>query len=183
MPLASDPGSRRGFSLADAMILIAATALAFGWLRMPENRPSFYDDGRIIENLRPFTMVGAAFAATWGLGVIAIRLRPPRPGGRKWKLRPGFVACLAATLGGLVKLATHSTWRASLNFRFTTWFVPTILGQLIEPAAMAVAGAWLVLWLAGIWRREKTWIDNLGIAVGASWIALEVLAWAALCLD
>ena len=61
--------------------------------------------------------------------------------------------------------------------------MPTVLGQFIEPATMAVTGAWLALWLAGMWRRERTWVDNLGIAVGVGWIALDVLAWAALCLD
>jgi hypothetical protein len=49
---------------------------------------------------------------------------------------------------------------------------------------MAVLGAWLALGLAGIWRRERTWIDNLGIAVGVLWIALDVvLAWTALIFD
>lgn len=61
--------------------------------------------------------------------------------------------------------------------------MPSILGQLIEPAAMAVAGAWLALAFAGTWARERTWIDDLGIGVGVAWIALDVFAWAALCLD
>jgi hypothetical protein len=33
---------------------------------------------------------------------------------------------------------------------------------------MAVMGAWLALWLAGLWKRERTWVDDLGIAVGLS---------------
>ena len=36
-----------------------------------ENRLTFISDGRIIENLRPSTLVGAAFAVTWGVGVLA----------------------------------------------------------------------------------------------------------------
>jgi len=184
MPHASDPSPRRGFGLADAMILVAATAAALGWLRKPlEYRLTFISDGRIIENLRPATLVGAAFAVTWGVGVLAIRLRPPRPGGGEWKRRPGFVACLAATAGCLVKLTALLVWGASAHYRFERWYVPSILGQLIEPAAMAVAGAWLALGLVGRWRRERTWVDNLGIAVGIGWVALFLLAWAALCLD
>lgn len=181
---ASEPASRRSFGLADAMILIAATALALAWLRKPlEYRVTFIRDGRIIENLRPSTLVGAAFAAMWCVGVLAIRLRPPRPAGPEWRRRPGFVACLAAFAGGLAKLAALLIWGASVKFRFETWYVPSILGQLIEPAAMAVAGAWLALVLVGTWHRERTWIDNLGIAVGVAWITLDVLAWAALCLE
>ncbi len=181
---AGDPGRRRGFGLADAMILIAATAASLGWLRQPlEYRLSFYADGRLIENLRPSTIVGAGFAATWSLGVLAIRLRPPRPIGKEWKRSPGFVACLAATSACLIKMAALFIWGASVKFKFETWYVPSILGQLIEPAAMAVIAAWLTLKLAGIWTRERNWIDNLGIAVGASWVVLEVLFWGTLCLE
>jgi hypothetical protein len=180
----NETAPRRGFGLADAMILIAATAAALGWLRKPlEYRLTFIADGRVIENLRPSTLVGAALAATWGLGVLAIRLRPPRPGGREWRRRPGFVACVAATAGCLAKLAALLIWGASENYRFESWYVPSILGQLIEPAAMSVGGGWLTLWLAGIWRRERTWVDNLGITVGLLWFALDGFAWAALCLD
>jgi hypothetical protein len=184
MSLSNETGHRRRFGLGDAMILIAAIAAALSWLRKPlEYRLTFISDGRIIDNLRPSTLVGAAFAATLGLGVLAIRLRPPRPCGREWKHRPGFVACVAATAGCLAKLVALLVWGASENYRFESWYVPSILGQLIEPAAMAVAGGWLTLWLAGMWRRERTWIDNLGIIVGLSWFALEVFAWAALCLE
>jgi hypothetical protein len=184
MDATSKPSPCRGFGLADAMILVAATGLALAWLRKSlEYRLTFVSDGRIIENLRPSTLVGAAFAVTWGLGVVAIRLRPPRPSGREWTCRPGFVACLAATAGCFTKLAALLIWGAAAHFRFERWYVPSVLGQLIEPAAMAVAGAWLTLWLAGLWKRERSWIDNLGIGVGLSWIGLDVFAWAALCLE
>jgi hypothetical protein len=184
MPLARDSRRPRGLGLVDGMILIASTALSLGWLRHPlEYRLSFYADGRIIENLRPSTIVGAGFAATWSLGVLAIRLRPPRPIGEEWKRSPGFVACLAATSACLIKMAALFIWGAFVKFKFETWYVPSILGQLIEPAAMGVVGAWLALGLAGTWARERSWIDNLGIGVGTSWIALEVFAWAALCLE
>jgi hypothetical protein len=44
-------------------------------------------------------------------------------------------------------------------------------------------GAWLTLLLAGMWRRAHTWIDKLGIAVEPWWIALDVFAWEALCVE
>jgi hypothetical protein len=169
-------------SLSDAMILVAATAAALGCLRQPlEPRLTCYADGRIIDNLRPLTLVGAAFTATWGAAVLAIRLRRPRPCGTDWRRRPGFIACVAATAGCLAKLAALLIWGASVNYLYVRWYVPTILGQMIEPAAMAVVGAWLALWLARMWKREQTWVDDLGIAVGLSWIALDAFAWASLC--
>ena len=81
----------------------------------------------------------------------------------------------------MVKLAALLIWGAFENYRFESWYVPSILGQLIEPAAMGVIGAWLALWLVGRWRRERTLVDDLGIVIGLSWLALEALAWAALC--
>jgi hypothetical protein len=180
----NESGPRRALGLADVMILFAATSVALAWLQKPlEYRLTFVSDGRIIENLRPSTLVGAAFASTWGLAVMAIRLRYPKPAGSGWSYRPGFIACAAATMGGLVKVSALLVWGAFENWRFESWYVPSILGQLVEPAAMAVAGAWLTLWLAGLWRREKSLIDDLGIVIGCAWLALEVLAWAALCLE
>jgi hypothetical protein len=175
---------RRALGIADFLILFAATAVALVWLRNPlEYRLTFISDGRIIDNLRPTTLVGAAFASTWGLGILAIRVRRLRRGDAGWSCRPGFVACAAATLAGLIKLAALLIWGASENYRFESWYVPSILGQLIEPAAMAVAGSWLALWLAGMWHRERTLVDDFGIVLGIVWLALEVLAWTALCFD
>jgi hypothetical protein len=48
---------------------------------------------------------------------------------------------------------------------------------------MAVCGAWLALWLAGLWKRERTLVDDLGIGIGLAWIGLEVASRAALCLE
>lgn len=170
--------------MADILILFAATAAAITWLRQPlERRVSFISDGRIIDNLRPATLVGAAFAATWSVGVIAIQFRRAWRGGADWRHRPGFVACAAATTCAVIKLAALLIWGASEKYRFESWYVPSILGQLIEPAAMGVAGAWLTLWLVGLWKRERTLIDDLGIVLGLLWLALETLAWGALCFE
>ena len=39
------------------------------------------------------------------------------------------------------------------------------------PGPFVVAGAWLLLALTGRWRAEKTWVDRLGRALGAVWVA------------
>src|SRR4051812_47859482 len=102
---------RRGLGLADVLILFAASAVALSWMRKPlEYRLTFISDGRIIDNVRPATLVGAAFAVTWGLGVLAIRLRLARHGSRGWTRRPGFVACATATLAAVIKLAALLIW-------------------------------------------------------------------------
>jgi hypothetical protein len=173
---------RRALGIADLLILVAATAAALGWLRKPlEYRLTFVSDGRLIDNVRPATIVGAAFAMTWSVAVALVSWRQSRAIGPRWKRAPGLIACVAATAAASVKLAALLIWGAFENYRFESWYVPSILGQLIEPAAMGVLGAWLALWMVGAWRRERTLVDDLGIAIGLSWIGLETLAWAALC--
>jgi hypothetical protein len=39
-----------------------------------------------------------------------------------------------------------------------------------ESPGLAVAGAYLALWAAGLWRSEPTWIDRAGRALGWFWI-------------
>ena len=148
-----------------------------------EYRLTFISDGRIIENLRPSTLVGAAFATTLSFGLIAIRLRNRRRSEVGWHYRPGTVACVAAMFAGLIKFAALMIWGVSRHFRFESWYVPSILGQLIEPAAMGVVGAWLALGLAGLWKRERTLVDDMGIAIGLLWLGLEVFCWVALCFE
>ena len=49
------------------------------------------------------------------------------------------------------------------------------LGGIVTKAVYAeaaIAGAWLIMAIGGWWRPERGWIDRLGRAVGAAWIAL-----------
>jgi hypothetical protein len=175
------PVSRR-FGLADAMILIAATAAALACLRSPlEHRMTFHGDGRLIYNVRPFTVIAASFASMWTLGTLAILLRN-RPSLER-RRSPGFIACVAAIFGAIFKLTALLLWGIAMRFRIESWYVPTVLGQLIDPAAISVGVAWMTLLLTGVWRRGRQWADNLGISIGLLWIILDVLAWAALCLE
>jgi hypothetical protein len=142
---------------------------------------TFIGDGRLIYNVRPLTLVGGAFASVWTLGVLAILFR--HRSSAEWRRGPGFVACAAATAGAIFKLTGLMSWGIARDWRSESWYVPTVLGQLIDPAATGVLTAWLTLLLVGAWRRERTWPDNLGIFVGLLWIYLDVMAWAALCLE
>jgi hypothetical protein len=43
----------------------------------------------------------------------------------------------------------------------------------------AVASVWIVLWLSGTWRAERSWIDRAGRALGIYWITISVFfGWA-----
>jgi hypothetical protein len=97
--------------------------------------------------------------------------------------RAGLRRVCRCNCRGDFKLTGLMSWEIARDWRSESWYVPTVLGQLIDPAATGVLTAWLTLLLVGAWRRERTWPDNLGIFVGLLWIYLDVMAWAALCLE
>jgi hypothetical protein len=50
----------------------------------------------------------------------------------------------------------------------------SLFGEAGIRVGLWIAGAWLILALSGSRHREKSWIDRLGRALGASWIAIMV---------
>ena len=53
--------------------------------------------------------------------------------------------------------------------------------QTLQPslAGTAVLVAWLILALSGRWRRERGWIDAVGLVLGLVWVGLLGLDWLA----
>ncbi len=176
--------ARRFFTLADALILTAASAVALSCLRLPlERRMGFIADGRIIDNVRPATLIAAAFALCWGCAVLAIEIRSGHSLFVDRVKRPGFLACFMATAGSLVKLFFLLIWGATRNYQTESWYVPTLVGQLIEPAAVGVFATWGTMLLCKTWRLGRTWSDYLGIIVGLTWLTLYGVSWVALCFN
>jgi hypothetical protein len=177
MPVPNGPDAAgRRFGLADALILIAATAMSLGWLRNPGPELSLVRERGLIGNLEPAALIGSAFAATWGGAVLALRLSRPRSGSG-----PGFIAIIAAQAGCLLGLAVALLRHATRHFGQAP-LRSSILGHIIGPSAMTVLGAWLTLYLVGMWQRERTWLDDLGIALGISWIVMYAMLVIAACL-
>jgi hypothetical protein len=98
----ANDGSRR-VSILDLMILVAAAASCF-WLKY--HSPSYlWPGGPNVGSESPVFLVWG-----WSLDVfpfliplaptlVVLHLRRPRPSLRRLTLRPGFAACLAATIG------------------------------------------------------------------------------------
>ena len=43
----------------------------------------------------------------------------------------------------------------------------------------AVASVWIVMWLSGTWRADRSWVDRAGAALGIYWIMMSVVfGWA-----
>jgi hypothetical protein len=168
----------RRFSVLDAMILVAATALGLGGIRgcSPEFYSYQYTPIPSPPWLRWLAVVLSNWAfylsplpAAWTLAALVLRLRSPRPPLRRLMRQPGTVAGVAATiliLIGVVHylLDLHNPSLHDVPFEYTSFS----LGS-------GVVAAWSVLALSMRWRAERSWIDRLGRVMGAYWIGMVPL--------
>jgi hypothetical protein len=179
------PPARRRFTLADAMVLVAATAAGLPlsqafYAALIENRPGRLGPIRSASDLLRYAPTGAVAAspclALWSLALTLLVLRRPRPRWRRLMTRPGPVACLAAA-------AAYAACTAMLAL---LWALPghgvgppdwALLPALILPLqiGIAVAATWSLLALTRRWRPEPVWIDRWGRLLGLCWIALVPL--------
>ena len=177
-------GSCRNFSMSDAVVLVAAIALALVAMRSEYLWPDFSGMPTTcsdwLHRVHYFTFLMTPGFACLSLAVLVLRLRRPRPILRRLARQPGFVACTAtaivlgirmanlASVGGVLRLDLpgHSFWGHILEdgMRDSMESIPSDVG-------CAVAVAWTIQGLGGRWRPEPSWIDRTGRVLGAFWIA------------
>lgn len=193
------PATRRRFTLLDAMIVVGSAAPAFAVLRATDETGEWL--GLLADLIKPelwrvqldtfaylvpLMLTPLAVSAT--LDVLALRLRKPRPGRRRLARQPGFAACLATALAGLVgaaftlarmlvELLGVTANNGGVKPASTSWDDPFDWLDLFAHSAMPLGGfgvvvAWAGLALAGIGRPEPGWVDRMGRLVGLAWIAL-----------
>jgi hypothetical protein len=174
------PRPPRPFSLLDAMALVAALALGLALARW-RTRGSYPN----VDALKiSWWVASVALPATAAVLLMGLRREPLRRLAR----RPGFVASAAALLA--------VAWGAA--GRFSVPRLPLICGTGLDidapespfwtevegflwsgldyqAIALAVQAAWGLLLAGRRWRAEPTWIDRLGRALGAVWIAGQLL--------
>jgi hypothetical protein len=183
----------RRFSLLDAMILIAATAVGLAiarrWTQLADVTRLFLspDEGPlpVLASLTRRIVLSWPVVAMWTLALVALRLRRPRPRGRRLFAPAGVVACLvAAVVMGLefaqVVFIETEDWIQYPHPRHTAARWGEFEYRAIHTTAttsigMAVAAAWVALALARRWRSERSWIDGAGRVVGSLWILLLLL--------
>lgn len=176
--IGSPRGDRR-FTLLDAMVLVAASAVAFVIVR-PVVAPSPL-------GVPAWGIVLAFFIAglvAWTPAALALRLRSPRPSIRKLCRQPGFAASLAASAIlslGVLATALLALIRAVRRYPpgspplpDPTWWVGVVLqiGPFVGPAVIA---AWIVLAVTGRRRPSRNWLDVLGRVLGAGWVVLFLI--------
>jgi hypothetical protein len=179
------PGSAiRRFSLIDAMILIAATALGLGldlWMRrMPVFSlvPPTTRLSSLYYALAPWLSTAGCVALLWSLAVVPMRLRKPRPTRRRLWRQPGVTACAAAGLATLLSVVSSIPDRLgpqSLREHWESWYDVAHAASASTVTGPAIAIAWTVLALSGAWRAEASWIDRLGRGLGVTWFLLYVV--------
>jgi hypothetical protein len=206
---ANHPGDRRErksaprpITIGDAMVLIAATALAVarnyaGAVLQFELRPLPPIPRKYLAVYRHLVAV-LPFPLAWSLAVFVLGLCHPRPSSRRLARRPGFVACGAVSvviiirIVGFLTLLGRMVLKGSTTLGLEIWealTVPfhvlakgwiTVLANYAGPyfsttafgASAATAVAWLLLIASGRWRSEPHWLDRLGRVLGWFWIGI-----------
>jgi len=196
---------RRRFRLVDAMILVAATAVACGvierisrvtdgqvsWLALAGELPKLFratsSHGSSFEHPIDF-LVGATllsallampFVAMWTLALIPIRLLGPRPRFRRLARQPGMMATCAFGVA-MAFLGLQIVVPAP----FYGWEAVPMLGSALDTFGvcfaasyfgLAVLVSWMTLLVGRRWRAESSWVDRFGRAVGVFWIVVGLI--------
>jgi drug/metabolite transporter (DMT)-like permease len=147
----------RRFRIGDAMALTASLGLGLSMVRL-ELR---LQDEPVYAAFKTINRLLVAIA----LGLIVIRLLPPRPPRRRLLREPGFIACIGCWIGVLCHLLDAS-YSIYTEFEGTTLLWS--LGYACdEPGIRAgILAPWLFLGLSGHFRRPKDWVDWSGSVVG-----------------
>ena len=162
----------RRFTIADSVILIAATAVGLAANHVFLVILSSHS-GRIYK----LAIQTLPYLSAWTVGFFAIRLRGPRPNRRRLMRQAGMVACCSpplfvAMVTALILLSDLVKWRSNINSLASK--IPMTLMYLLPSGGISVLVSWGILSIGGGRRRESGWIDWLGIWLGVGWIMLSL---------
>jgi hypothetical protein len=183
----------RPFRLSDAMILMAALAVALIW-----DRSRIIDPVGWISSLRNYPIAGLVqrllmvdavnalvsippLLAVASVAVLALRLRRPRPPLNVLAREPGTVACAVASFimvpASLVILTRHYQASGSLGVAWKRAGIdlqPEYLGGLTFLIGLAIAVTWFVIKSRRWWVPAAGWLDRLGRLLGVGWILMII---------
>ncbi len=161
----------RPFTIADAMILVAAAAMGLALARATIDHVFWMSSG-------PTKYGGpiSGFLVALTVAYVPIRLRRPRPSLRRLMRQPGMAACSAVLL---VTAVDGDLWVLyCLKHAYSlVQFFPNYWRGNFEHIATAVAAVWLGMFLSRRWWAEPGWIDRLGRVIGFAWLLDLLLGW------
>lgn len=178
------PRAPRRFSISDAAVMTAATAVGLAWYATADRDivlahlaaawPGGPDARRVVTTLAVDAWFCWPMAFVWSLAALALSLRSPRPRLTRLMRQPGFVASCSVAVVGLLLVLPVLVADAALDFAspLTPWGHVTFDWETANAAGLAVAAGWVVSWLAGRWRPEPSWTDRMGRALGVYWVAM-----------
>jgi hypothetical protein len=171
----------RKFTLIDAMVLIAATAVALVPISFVCNDPDTHlglvDDGWPLWSIWLFAwelnMLMSALVITSSAAILFLRLRSPRPRFSRICRQPGAAACLIILVATFYFFAQYGLLVCFYHAGGYEWNEAVTLIRW-ESVRAALAGwvdisipiVWLILWLGKFWRPEPSWIDRTGRVIG-----------------
>jgi hypothetical protein len=168
---------RRSITIADVMILVAATAGGSALSKTVDfsQHPSS-GWGEIINRCMTADMRTYPFLLSWAPTVLILGLVPPRPRLRKIFRQPGMVACGSATLAIAIELIPTVVLGPTIGVEYAIkkglhHTLPVLVLSCARYACFSIVGAWATLALSRTWRRGRTWIDRLGTVLGIAFIA------------
>ena len=179
------PSIPRRFTLFDAMVLIAALAVALFPIRWNLMAWSWYFSGEwsasaVLKRGVEADALLCPLALTLSPALWVLRLRRPRPGLARVFRQPGMAASTATLVyelffftATLISLVLHYAF-ASLNNHHLFYSLNAVMWLWILPlcfTGILVLAVWIVLWLSGAWRVEPSWIDRVGRILGIYWVA------------
>lgn len=186
----SRQGGRR-FSIADGMILIAATAagIALSGRIRPDvwNKPRVqFDSWKAAIHFASVTMLmGLPCLIAWTLTIPLLRMRGGFSRWRRVARRPGMAACLSVWLSLTPSVAlilagqVYSSGIAGFQTRINLYGAAGVLMEILWTAApligWGVAMGWGLQAIQGRWRAEPTWTDRAGRALGTIWIGIAAV--------
>ncbi len=200
---ATPPPGPRPFTLRDAMALVGATAVGLGVTRGlfgryiaamaealgdPSRTANLGASAYVELTLYVSAILGLPVLAAWTVA-LALLSRPQRGERRRRGPRPGFAAMVMAAGTILIGIGTavgafvykETKWSGRVDWPdLSEWTLKVFLVGFGAPG-LAVAVAWLLLWLAGRWRPERSWHDRAGRALGLVWLLL-LLVWPGILL-
>lgn len=167
----------RRFSLLDAMSLLAATAIGMILVRLAP--PVWSPPKPILPGLPSFLLIQNAgqlvvpFLAAWTIALLFLRFRRPRPRLRLAFRQPGTIACATATMVIMLEI----TWGCGIIAAGIPRVIEpsNVLSSYTQQVSFAILGGWTGLAASGLWRKEASWIDRAGRAIGAAWIAVTAI--------